>query len=80
MRWGHTLKATHPALPALSAPLQPPPVKKPTKVVDGRICPIRRKIAKRKAKDKVRDPVFDVMTKELSTLRTKNVKNNTMFQ
>ena len=38
------------------------------------------KAAKRKMKEKAQDPVLDVVTKELSTLGTTNVKNNTMFE
>ena len=47
----------------------------------GRLTrPIGRKAAKRKAKERAHDSILDVVTKELSTLGTTNVKNSTMFE
>ena len=51
-----------------------------TEQVGGLIRPIGRKAAKRKAKERAHDSVLDVVTKELSTLGTTNVKNSTMFE
>ena len=52
----------------------------PTEKVGGLICPIGRKPAKRKAKERAHELVLDVVTKELSTLGTTNVKNSTMWE
>jgi len=38
----------------------------PTKKEGGLLCPIGRKAAKRKAKEKVEDPVLDIISKELA--------------
>ena len=48
--------------------------------ISGLICPIGRKTAKRKAKEQVADPVLDLVTKEMLTLRATNVKNSTMSE
>jgi len=61
-------------------PTIPPSEDTPIEEVGGLICPIGRKAAKRKAKERVHDLVLDVVTKELSTLGTANVKNNTMWE
>jgi len=52
----------------------------PTEVVGGLIHPIGTKAAKRKAKELVADPVLDIVTTEMSTIRATNVKNSTMFE
>jgi len=51
-----------------------------TEQVGGLIRPIGRKAAKRKAKERTHDSVLDIVTNELSTLGTTNVKNSTMFE
>jgi len=52
----------------------------PIEEAGGLICPIGRKAAKRKAKEIAHDSVLDVVTNELSTLGTTNVKNSTMWE
>ena len=46
----------------------------------GLSAPIGTKAAKRKAKELVADPVLDIVTIEVSTIRATNVKNSTMFE
>jgi len=44
------------------------------------MLPIEGKAAKRKAKEKVNDPVLDLMTKELSVLSIMNGEENYLFK
>jgi len=48
--------------------------------VGGLIRPIRSKATKRNAKEKAPDLVLEVVTRELSTLGTTNLRNSTMFE
>ena len=52
----------------------------PTEVVGGLIRPIGTKVAKRKAKELSTDPVLDIVSTEMSAIRTTNEKNSTMFE
>jgi len=52
----------------------------PTEEVGGLLRPIGRKATKRNAKMKVQDLAVDVVTNELSTMGTTNVKNSVMWE
>ena len=64
----------------IDTPTTPASDDTPTEEVGGLIRPIERKVAKRKAKERAHASVLDVVTKELSTMGTTNVKNSTMFE
>ena len=51
-----------------------------TEEVGGLIRLTGRKVATRKAKKQVVDPVLELVTREMSTLGGTNVKNSTMFE
>ena len=72
MRLGHTL-------------ITPPPTTSGSKdtlaEVGGEIIhPIGRKAAKKKAKEKVENPMLDLMIKQLLVLGTSNAEKNDIFE
>ena len=81
-KWGGgVLREWHPSTSSTATTHSTPKSEgTPTEVVSGLIHPVGTKVTKRKAKEQVADPVLNIVTTKMSTLRVTNVKNRIKFE